>query len=157
MRAIDLRSDTVTRPCPAMRKAMAEAEVGDDVYGEDPLINELEPCAAELVGMEAGLFVTSGTQGNLVALLTHCARGDGAILGTISHTYLYEGGGLAALGKTFLVAQIDVRHAQGHQGLEASLRLVEIAKILRIEAQEAFAALAMAAVENHQALAFVKR
>ncbi len=98
MKAIDLRSDTVTRPSAAMRKAMAEAVVGDDVYGEDPTIRRLEETAAELTGQEAALFVTSGTQGNLVSLLCHCRRGEGAILGNQSHIFNYEGGGLAALG-----------------------------------------------------------
>lgn len=98
MNLIDLRSDTVTKPTVEMRSAMASAEVGDDVYGEDPTINELELESAAATGHEAGLFVTSGTQGNLVALLTHCARGDGAILGADSHIYIYEGGGLAAMG-----------------------------------------------------------
>lgn len=81
-----------------MRSAMASAEVGDDVYGEDPTVNELEMESAAATGHEAGLFVTSGTQGNLVALLTHCSRGDGAILGADSHIYIYEGGGLSAMG-----------------------------------------------------------
>jgi threonine aldolase len=98
MRRVDLRSDTVTLPTPAMRKAMAEAEVGDDVYGEDPTVNRLEAIAAEKVGKEAALFVSSGTQSNLVAILTHCQRGDEYIVGQIAHTYMYEGGGAAALG-----------------------------------------------------------
>jgi len=97
-RIIDLRSDTVTKPTPAMREAMAQAEVGDDVFGEDPTINRLEQMAAERMGKEAALFVTSGTQGNLVALLTHCGRGDEVILGQRSHTFLFEQGGVAALG-----------------------------------------------------------
>lgn len=88
----------MTRPSAAMRKAMAEAVVGDDVYGEDPTIRRLEETAAELTGQEAALFVTSGTQGNLVSLLCHCRRGEGAILGNQSHIFNYEGGGLAALG-----------------------------------------------------------
>ena len=95
---IDLRSDTVTRPTPAMRDAMHEAEVGDDVYGEDPTVNALEAEAAELLGKEAGLFVASGTQSNLIALLTHCQRGDEYIAGATAHTYQFEGGGGAALG-----------------------------------------------------------
>ena len=98
MRRVDLRSDTVTLPTPAMRKAMAVAEVGDDVYGEDPTVNRLEALAAEKVGKEAALFVSSGTQSNLVAILTHCQRGDEYIVGHIAHTYMYEGGGAAALG-----------------------------------------------------------
>ena len=95
---IDLRSDTVTRPTPAMRKAMAEAEVGDDVYGEDPTINALQELAAASMGKEAGLFVPSGTMGNLIAILTHCGRGDEVIMGHLAHTFLFEGGGVAALG-----------------------------------------------------------
>jgi threonine aldolase len=98
MRVIDLRSDTVTLPTPAMRKAMAEAEVGDDVFGEDPTVRRLEEMGAERMGKEAGLFVVSGTMGNLVCLLTHCGRGDEVILGDSAHTYLYEQGGSAALG-----------------------------------------------------------
>lgn len=98
MRVIDLRSDTVTKPTPAMRKAMAEAEVGDDVFGEDPTVNRLQEMAAAMMGKEAALLVTSGTQGNLVSILAHCGRGDEAIVGDQSHTYLYEQGGMAALG-----------------------------------------------------------
>ena len=96
-RLIDLRSDTVTRPTPAMRKAMAEAEVGDDVYGDDPTVNRLQAIAAETLGMEAALFVPSGTQSNLCALLAHCDRGDEYIVGQVAHTYKYEGGGGAVL------------------------------------------------------------
>jgi len=98
MDLIDLRSDTVTHPTPAMRKAMANAVVGDDVFGDDPTVNELQEKAASLVGKEAGLFVPSGTMGNLAAVLAHCGRGDEAILGNQSHTFLYEAGGIAALG-----------------------------------------------------------
>jgi len=95
---IDLRSDTVTRPTPAMRQAMLNAEVGDDVWGEDPTVIELQQQLADMAGMEAGLFLPSGTQSNLVALLTHCGRGDEYIVGQQAHTYRYEGGGAAALG-----------------------------------------------------------
>jgi threonine aldolase len=98
MKTIDLRSDTVTHPTPAMREAMYRAEVGDDVFGEDPTVNRLEAMAAERLGKEAALLVASGTMGNLVALLTHCGRGDEVILGNRSHTYLFEQGGMAALG-----------------------------------------------------------
>ncbi len=98
MRIVDLRSDTITRPTPAMRKAMAEAEVGDDVFGEDPSVIRLEEMAAERMGKEAGLFVSSGTMGNLVSLMTHCGRGDEVILGDQSHTFYYEQGGSAAVG-----------------------------------------------------------
>ncbi len=98
MHTIDLRSDTVTKPTPAMREAMARAEVGDDVFGEDPTVNRLEAMAAERLGKEAALFVTSGTMGNLVCLLSHCGRGDEMIVGGQAHTYVYEQGGSAALG-----------------------------------------------------------
>jgi threonine aldolase len=98
MRAIDLRSDTVTHPSPAMREAMYTAEVGDDVFGDDPTVNRLQDFAAELTGKEASLFVASGTMGNLVALLAHCGRGDEAIVGDKCHTFLFEQGGMAALG-----------------------------------------------------------
>jgi threonine aldolase len=95
---IDLRSDTVTLPTPAMREAIYRAEVGDDVMGEDPSVNRLEEMAAERMGKPAALFVASGTMGNLVALLAQCQRGDEVILGNLAHTFLYEAGGMAALG-----------------------------------------------------------
>ncbi len=95
---IDLRSDTVTLPTPAMREAMAHAELGDDVYGEDPTINRLESLAAKKTGKEAALLVPSGTMGNLLALLAHCGRGDEAIIGNESHIYHYEAGGASVLG-----------------------------------------------------------
>lgn len=98
MEFVDLRSDTVTQPTPQMRAAMAAAEVGDDVYNEDPSINRLQEMAAERMGKEAGLFVPSGTMGNLAAVLSHCGRGDEVILGNLGHTFLFEGGGIAALG-----------------------------------------------------------
>ena len=98
METIDLRSDTVTKPTPEMRAAMAAAEVGDDVYGDDPTTNRLQAMAAEMLGKEASLFVPSGTMGNLLALLVHCQRGDEAIVGASSHIYLNEAGGMAALG-----------------------------------------------------------
>ena len=94
---IDLRSDTVTHPSPAMREAMYRAEVGDDVYGEDPTVNRLEELAASLFGKETALFVASGTMGNAVAMLTHCRRGDEIVMGDRAHTYLYEVGGPARL------------------------------------------------------------
>jgi threonine aldolase len=98
MKKIDLRSDTVTLPTPAMRQAMAQAELGDDVYGEDPTVNQLEALAAERLGKEAAVFVSSGTQSNLLAVMTHCARGDEYIVGQDAHTYKYEAGGAAVLG-----------------------------------------------------------
>jgi threonine aldolase len=98
MEYVDLRSDTVTKPTPEMREAMAEAEVGDDVYRDDPTVNRLEELAAQMLGKEAALFVPSGTMGNLIALLVHCHRGDEVIVGNQSHIYLNEAGGMAALG-----------------------------------------------------------
>jgi len=98
MKQIDLRSDTVTKPSAAMREAMMAATVGDDVYGEDPTINELEALAAEMLGTKDAIFCTSGTQSNLLALLAHCKRGDEYIVGQQAHTYRYEGGGAAVLG-----------------------------------------------------------
>lgn len=98
MRLIDLRSDTVTRPSPAMRKVMAEAEVGDDVWGDDPTVLKLQASAAERFGYEASLFFPSGTQSNLAAMLTWCQRGDEVLLGVEAHTFIHEGGGAAALG-----------------------------------------------------------
>jgi threonine aldolase len=95
---IDLRSDTVTQPTAAMRAVMASAEVGDDVFGDDPTVNRLEAIVAERLGKEAALFVTSGTQSNLCALLSHCGRGDEYIVGDAAHTYRWEGGGGAVLG-----------------------------------------------------------
>jgi len=95
---IDLRSDTVTLPTRAMREAIAAAEVGDDVFGDDPTVNRLQRLAADMLGKESALYVPSGTQSNLLALLTHCGRGDEYIVGQQAHTYRYEGGGGAVLG-----------------------------------------------------------
>lgn len=101
MRSIDLRSDTVTQPTEEMRRVMAAAEVGDDVYGEDPTVNRLQALAAEMTGKEAGLFVPSGTMGNLLSVLSVCTRGDEVIMGNLGHTFLFEGGGISALGGIF--------------------------------------------------------
>src|SRR5262245_49218521 len=98
MKEIDLRSDTVTRPTAAMRAAMAAAEVGDDVYGEDPTVNRLEALAAQMLGKETAVFVPTGTQSNLLGVMSHCERGDEYIVGQQAHTYKYEGGGAAVLG-----------------------------------------------------------
>ncbi|USE03605.1 low-specificity L-threonine aldolase [Vibrio sp. SCSIO 43133] len=95
---MDFRSDTVTQPTPAMREAMANAPVGDDVYGDDPTVNELEQWAAERHGFEAALFTTSGTQANLLGLMAHCQRGDEYLCGQQAHNYKYEAGGAAVLG-----------------------------------------------------------
>ena len=97
MPMIDLRSDTVTRPTPSMRKAMNAAELGDDVFDDDPTVDRLEALVAETLGKEASMFVPSGTQSNLAALMTHCARGDEYLVGQQAHTYLFEGGGGATL------------------------------------------------------------
>ena len=98
MKTIDLRSDTVTLPTAAMRQAIFNAELGDDVFGEDPTTLRLEEMAAERTGKEAAMLVASGTMGNLVCVLSHCGRGDEVILGDQSHTFVYEAGGIAALG-----------------------------------------------------------
>jgi threonine aldolase len=98
MQKIDLRSDTVTQPSQGMRQAMARAEVGDDVFSDDPTVNKLQEACAERFGMQAGLFFPSGTQSNLAAVMAHCARGEEVILGQDAHTYRYEAGGAAVLG-----------------------------------------------------------
>ncbi|MFZ6801367.1 low-specificity L-threonine aldolase [Undibacterium sp. Di24W] len=113
---IDFRSDTVTRPTVAMRMAMANAEVGDDVYGDDPSVNALEEKMAQLTGKESALLVPSGTQSNLIALLTHCGRGDEYIVGQNYHTYLYESGGAASLGS--IVPQPVAVEADGSLDLD---------------------------------------
>ena len=97
-RIIDLRSDTVTQPSAGMRAAMASAAVGDDVYGEDPTVNALQERLAGMLGFEAGIFVPSGTQSNLIGVMTHCGRGDEYIVGQSAHSYRYEAGGAAVLG-----------------------------------------------------------
>jgi len=98
MKMIDLRSDTISQPTPAMREAMANALLGDDVFGDDPTVNRLQELSAALLGKEAALFMPSGTMANLTAVLSHCGRGDEVILGNKSHTFLYEAGGISALG-----------------------------------------------------------
>ena len=95
---IDLRSDTVTKPTQEMREVMAKAEVGDDVWGDDPTVKQLEALAADQTGMDAAIFAASGTQTNLIALMCHCQRGDEYLVGQTAHTYKYEGGGAAVLG-----------------------------------------------------------
>lgn len=107
---IDLRSDTVTKPTEEMRKAAYDAEVGDDVYGEDPTINKLEETAAEILGKEASLFVTSGTQGNQIAILTHCRPGSEIILEAESHIFYYETGAASAF------AGVQTRTIKGTRG-----------------------------------------
>lgn len=124
MRVIDLRSDTVTKPTPQMREAMFRAAVGDDVYGEDETVIALEQKAAEMLGKEAGLYVTSGTQGNLVALLSHCQRGDEVLMEAESHIFMYEVGGLSALGS------LMPRLVRGNRGI---LSADEVEKNIRGE------------------------
>jgi len=121
---LDLRSDTVTWPTPEMRKAAAEAKVGDDVYGEDPTVNELEKLAAEILGKKAGLFVSSGTMGNLVGVLSHTQRGDEIILESRSHIYLNEAGNIATVGG------LMARTVPGEQGW---MNPLDIEKAIRSE------------------------
>jgi len=123
MEYIDLRSDTVTKPTPAMREAMAKAVVGDDVYDDDPTINQLQELAAAKLGKEAALFVPSGTMGNLAGILAHCGRGDEVIMGQHSHTYLHEGGGISSLG--------GVHSCQIKEEIDGSLALENIEAAIR--------------------------
>jgi threonine aldolase len=123
MEMIDLRSDTVTKPTPEMREAMAKAEVGDDVYGDDPTVNLLQELAAEATGKEAGLFVPSGTMGNLAAILTHCQRGDEVIIGQKNHTFLFEAGGISVLG--------GINSYQLQNQPDGSLRLEDVETAIR--------------------------
>jgi threonine aldolase len=123
MTYIDLRSDTVTRPTAAMRDAMLAADVGDDVYGEDPTVNALQARLARDLGFEAGLFVPSGTQSNLLALMGHCERGDEYLVGMEAHTYKYEGGGAAVLGS--IQPQPLVNAADGTLPLDALQRAIK--------------------------------
>ena len=101
MKIVDMRSDTVTQPTEEMRKAISSAEVGDDVYLEDITVQKLQERSAEMMGKAAGLFVPSGTMGNLIAVLAQCQRGDEVIMGDLGHTFLFEGGGISALGGVF--------------------------------------------------------
>ena len=115
MKTVDLRSDTVTQPTPAMRQAMATAPVGDDVFGDDPSVRALQDRMAALTGKEAALFMPSGTQSNLCALMAHCERGDEYLVGQNAHTYRYEGGGAAVLGS--IQPQPLAQDAQGQMAL----------------------------------------
>ncbi len=142
MIAIDLRSDTVTRPTRAMRAAMAEAEVGDDVYGEDPTVNRLEAMAAERLGHECAVFVPSGTQSNLLALLSHCERGDEYIVGQLAHTYKYEGGGAAVLG--------SIQPQPLDFGPDGTLDLDQVARVIKPDNIH-FARTRLLCLENTQA------
>lgn len=123
MKTIDLRSDTVTKPTAAMKHAMFEAEVGDDVYGEDPTVNRLEQKAAAMLGKEDAIFCSSGTQSNLIALMAHCGRGDEYIVGQDAHTYKYEAGGAAVLGS--IQPQPVLVEADGTLNLEQVRRVIK--------------------------------
>lgn len=138
---IDVRSDTVTRPSDKMRAAMAGAAVGDDVYGDDPTVNELQEFAADLLGHEASLFMPTGTQSNLVALLTHCQRGDEYIAGADAHTYKYEGGGAAALG--------GIQPQTVPFGADGGIDLADVAAVLK-EDDVHFARSRLLCLENSQ-------
>ncbi len=144
METIDLRSDTVTWPTPAMRTAMANADVGDDVYGDDPTVNQLEADAATMFGKEAALFVTSGTQGNLTAVLAHCGRGSEIILGKMAHIFRSEAGSAAAFGgiqPNTLPVQAD-----------GTLELDEIQAAIRAD-DEHYPRTKLICLENTQAMA----
>jgi threonine aldolase len=139
-KTIDLRSDTVTLPTDEMREAIVRAELGDDVYGEDPSVNRLESIAASMMGKEAAMLVPSGTMGNLAALLTHCARGTKAFLGSLAHTYVYEAGGAAALGGVVMTP------IQNNPAGE--LELEQLRDELERPPDAHFAAPALVAIEN---------
>jgi threonine aldolase len=140
LKTIDLRSDTVTLPTDEMREAIARAELGDDVYGEDPTVNQLERIAASMMGKEAAMLVPSGTMGNLAAILAHCARGTKAVLGSQAHTYVYEAGGAAALGGVVMTP------IQNNPGGE--LDLDQLRDELERPPDEHFAPPALVALEN---------
>ena len=120
---IDLRSDTVTKPTAEMRQVMATAEVGDDVYGDDPTVNKLQDRVAKLLGKQAGLFVASGTQSNLVALLSHCQRGDELLVGDCYHVHRYEAGGVSVLGGVMMEAI-----GTDHRGLMTPSQIIKAVK-----------------------------
>ncbi len=139
---IDLRSDTVTKPSPAMREAMARAEVGDDVYGEDPTVRELESRVAAITGKQAAVFTCSATQSNLMALMSHCQRGHEYIVGQVAHTYLYEGGGGAVLG--------SIQPCPLPFNARGELELDEIEAVIKPDDQH-FAITRLLCLENTQA------
>lgn len=136
---IDFRSDTVTRPTPAMREAMSRAEVGDDVFGDDPTVNRLQQHAADMLGFEAALFAPSGTQTNLIALMSQCQRGDEAIVGQMWHTYRWEAGGMAVLG--------SIQPQPLENQADGSLRLEDIAAAIKPDDPH-FARTRLVALEN---------
>jgi threonine aldolase len=136
---IDLRSDTVTKPTPEMREAMYRAEVGDDVFGDDPTVNRLQELAAGMTGHEDALLVASGTMGNLVGILSHCGRSDEAILGARSHSVLYEGGGVSSLG--------GVHSRQVMEQPDGSLPLADLDDFVRTD-DEHFPVSRLIGIEN---------
>ncbi|MFT7775834.1 low-specificity L-threonine aldolase [Roseateles sp.] len=136
---VDLRSDTVTRPTPAMREAIKAAPVGDDVFGDDPTVNALQERVAALLGKEAALFMSSGTQSNLCGLLAHCGRGDEYIVGQLAHTYRYEGGGAAVLG--------SIQPQPLPNQTDGSIRLEDIAAAIKPDDPH-FARTRLLALEN---------
>jgi len=139
MKIVDLRSDTVTQPTAAMRDAMMSAPLGDDVFGDDPTVNALQQRIAELLGKEAALFVPSGTQSNLVAIMTHCGRGDEYLVGQMAHTYRWEAGGAAVLGS---VQPQPIEHQA-----DGSLRLSDIEAAIKPDDAH-FARSRLLALEN---------
>jgi threonine aldolase len=144
MDIIDLRSDTVTQPTPHMRQAMAQAAVGDDVYGEDPSVNRLQELAAGMLGKEAALFVASGTMGNLISLMAQCRRGEEVILGNRSHIFMEEAGGYSVLGGVYgnpLPNQVD-----------GTLELEAIQRAIHDDSDPHHARTALIALENTQNL-----
>ena len=136
---IDLRSDTVTRPTAAMRAAMAAAEVGDDVFGDDPTVNALQERIAAMLGKEAALFLPTGTQSNLCGLMAHCGRGDEYLVGQMAHTYRWEGGGAAVLG--------SIQPQPLTQGADGSIALAEIEAAIKPDDAH-FARTRLLALEN---------
>lgn len=158
---IDLRSDTVTKPTEAMRKAAYEAEVGDDVYGEDPTVNKLEEKAAEILGKEAALFVPSGTQGNQIAVLTHCNPGDEVILEANAHLYLYEGAAMSALAGVQPRTIAGERGAMSPWDVAAAIRPEDIhfpkTSLICIENTHNKAGGAILPLENMEAIAQIAR
>jgi threonine aldolase len=137
---VDLRSDTVTRPSAGMRRAMADAEVGDDVFGDDPTARRLQTYAAELFGFEASLFFPSGTQSNLAALMAHCGRGDEVILGREAHSYVHEAGGAAVLGSIHM-------HTLANRS-DGTLDLDEVAAAVKPHDDPHYARTRLLALEN---------
>ncbi|MDH5558823.1 MAG: low-specificity L-threonine aldolase [Alphaproteobacteria bacterium] len=158
-RIVDLRSDTVTRPGEAMRRAMAAAEVGDDVYGEDATVTALEEKTAALLGKEAGLFVASGTQSNLLALLAHCQRGEEYIAGETYHSYAEEGGGASVLGGIAVhPLAIDARGAITPEQVESAIKPDDFHyPVTRLVCLENTVSGHVQSVENQQAIADVAR